>query len=73
MSIHHQLILQRYGLGRSFSLPAAVNHDPIFTTVFTSMFASLGLSTGAAATAGSIASALTVTSFTAGVQYLDRD
>lgn len=59
MSLHHQMMLQRYGLGRPFDMYNQVNCDPVFFPLFTTFFSStLGFSAAAAGTLGGIASAL---------------
>lgn len=65
MSMHHQRILQRYGLGRPGNLYSAVNLDPIFGTILTSFFVN---TLGFSAVAGSIAASVT-TAITTGGGY----
>jgi hypothetical protein len=67
MSFHHEMMLQRYGLGRPADMHSQVNRDPIFTPLFTAVFASVGLTGGALTFAAGLASAVTVTDLSTGV------
>lgn len=71
MSMHHRRMLQRYGLVHSTSLYSQVIFDPIFTPIFTAILGTGGITIGASTiTYASIASALTVTALSIGVQAL---
>jgi len=71
MSMHHQRMLQRYGLAHSTSLYSQVVFDPIFTPLFTTLLGSFGATTiVGSVTVAQVASALTVTALSIGVQSL---
>ncbi|MBB4348026.1 hypothetical protein [Aliirhizobium cellulosilyticum] len=66
MSIHHRMMLQRYGLGHTSSLYSQVVFDPIFTPLFTAIIGNVTIgATGI--TVASVASAITVTALTGGI------
>lgn len=71
MSMHHQRMLHRYGLGCSTSLYSQVVFDPIFTPLFTSFFTTLGFGATAAGIAGSLTTAIVTTAITIGIQSLN--
>ncbi|RWX28965.1 hypothetical protein EHH54_31825, partial [Rhizobium leguminosarum] len=71
MSLHHRMMLHRYGLGNSTSLYSTVLFDPIFTPLFTAVFGTAGITIGATTiTFASIASAIAVTALSIGIQML---
>lgn len=68
MSLHHRMMLQRYGLGAPNDLYSQVNADPIFTPLFLAAgFSGVGI-LGTSITAAGIASAIATTSLTYGAQ-----
>lgn len=71
MSLHHRMMLQRYGLGHSTSLYSQVVFDPIFTPLFTAVLGTGGITIGASTiTYASIASAIATTALSIGIQML---
>lgn len=71
MSLHHRMMLHRYGLGCSTSFYSEVLFDPIFTPLFTAIFGTAGITIGATTiTFASIASAIATTALTIGAQML---
>lgn len=71
MSLHHRMMLQRYGLGHSTSLYSTVLFDPIFTPLFTAVLGTGGITIGASTiTYASIASAIATTALSIGIQML---
>lgn len=71
MSLHHRMMLQRYGLGHSTSLYSTVVFDPIFTPLFTAVLGTGGITIGASTiTYASIASAIATTALSIGIQML---
>lgn len=71
MSLHHRMMLQRYGLGITTSLYSQVLFDPILTPLFVSagLTGSITIGTAVISTA-SIASAIVTTAVSIGLQYL---
>ena len=68
MSIHHQLTLQRYGLGRPGDMHSAVCADPIFTPLFSALFApAFAIGTAANTFLAGAAAAIATTSPSIGV------
>ncbi len=66
MSMHHQRMLQRYGLAQTSSLYSQVVFDPIFTP----LFAAIGFTGTIGATGittASVAAAIATTSLTGGI------
>jgi hypothetical protein len=61
MSFHHQMMLQRYGLGRPTDMYSQVNADPIFTPIFTAAFGvgGIGFSAATATALATVATAIT--------------
>jgi hypothetical protein len=71
MSLHHRMMLHRYGLGNSTSLYSTVLFDPIFTPLSTAVFGAAGITIGATTISfASIASAIAVTALSIGIQML---
>lgn len=71
MSLHHRMMLQRYGLGHTTSLYSTVLFDPIFTPLFLSIGFTGSITIGTATiTTASIASAIATTALTFGLQML---
>ncbi len=71
MSLHHRMMLQRYGLGDSTSLYSTVVFDPIFTPLFTAVLGTGGINIGIATISyASIASAIATTALSIGIQML---
>lgn len=71
MSLHHRMMLQRYGLGHSTSLYSQVLFDPIFTPIFTAVLGTGGINIGIASISyASIASAIATTAISIGLQAL---
>ncbi|MDW9908548.1 hypothetical protein GOB14_10125 [Sinorhizobium meliloti] len=69
MSLHHRMMLQRYGLGSTTSLYSEVMFDPIFTPIFTAVLGSGGFAIGATTISyASIASAIATTAISIGLQ-----
>lgn len=66
MSMHHRMMLQRYGLAHTSSLYSYVVFDPIFTPLFIGMgfTGTIGATT---ITYASVMSAIAVTSLTGGI------
>ncbi|SOC45773.1 hypothetical protein SAMN05892877_117162 [Rhizobium subbaraonis] len=70
MSLHHRMMLQRYGLGITTSLYSEVVFDPIFTPLFTSIFGASFAATTAGSFLISTASFIATTAITMGIQLL---
>ncbi len=71
MSLHHRVMLQRYGLGCSTSLYSQVLFDPIFTPIFTAVLGTGGITIGAATISyASIATAIATTALSIGLQAI---
>lgn len=71
MSLHHRMMLQRYGLGTTTSLYSQVVFDPIFTPLFLSLGFTGTITIGTSViTTASIASAIATTALTFGLQML---
>jgi hypothetical protein len=71
MSLHSQMMRQRYGLEYSTSLYSQVVFDPIFTPLFAAVFGTAGITIGTTTiTFASIASAVAVTALSIGIQML---
>ena len=70
MSHHHQMMLQRYGLGRPADMPTSVNADPIFTPIFSALFSPIfAIGTAANTFAAGLSAAIATTSTTKGVLF----
>lgn len=68
MSLHHRMMLQRYGLGHTSSLYSQVVFDPIFTP----LFAAIGFTGTIGATGittASVAAAIATTTLTGGIVF----
>ncbi|WFU88995.1 hypothetical protein QA644_08120 [Rhizobium sp. CC1099] len=71
MSLHHRMMLQRYGLACTTSLYSQVLFDPIFTPIFTALFTPIfGAGTALTSFAVGAAAAIATTALTVGLQLL---
>lgn len=71
MSLHHRMMLQRYGLGCTTSLYSQVLFDPIFTPLFTALFTPIfGAGTALTSFAVGLSTAIATTALTIGLQML---
>jgi hypothetical protein len=69
--MHHQRMMQRYGLAHTSSLYSQVVFDPIFTPLFGAIFGAAGITIGSTTiTFASIATAVATTALSIGIQAL---
>lgn len=70
MSLHHRMMLQRYGLGHTTSLYSQVLFDPIFTPIFTAIYGASFAATAFGSFVVSASAALAATAVSIGLQML---